>query len=273
MSSHPRHAEEHHAGLAPRWLRARLQADGVVTNAWLSGGSSYLAEVLSHAGYDSVTVDLQHGMFGVDTAVQLLQAVGAGPAVAMARAPGLDPTIIGKLLDGGAWGIVCPAIDTPEQCQELVAACRYPPTGRRSYGPARGLLVGGPTYPELANGLVLTWAMIESATALEHLEDILHVDGLDGVYVGPNDLAMSLGEPVTGELTDLVRRQLVEIASAARAAGRFSGAFAATEETAAWLAESGFDLVTPGNDAGLLRDAASRRIAAVQRGAGRHTAT
>lgn len=253
----------------PQRLRERLQSGPVVTNAWVSGDSPYLAEVLAHSGYDSVTVDLQHGMFGVDTAIGLLQAAGSGPAVAMARAPSLDAPVIGKLLDGGAWGIVCPGVDSVAMCREFVAACRYPPVGRRSYGPARGLLVGGQEYPQVANDLVLTWAMIESATALDHLDEILRVDGLDGIYVGPNDLALSLGEDVTGELTDRLQRELAAIASTARAAGRFCGAYASTGETGGWLAEVGYDLVTPGNDAALLRAAASRRISQVRGGGSR----
>ena len=264
------HAEDEPAGpLRLQRLRASLQSHQVVTNAWVSGDSGYLAEVLAHAGYDSVTIDLQHGMFGADTAVRLLQAVGSTPAVAMARVPSLDAALIGKLLDGGAWGVICPSVESRQACEQFVSACRYPPAGRRSYGPARALLVGGGQYPATANDLVMTWAMIESAAALEQLDEILEVDGLDGVYVGPNDLAMSLGEPVRPDLTDRLRALLQDVARAARAAGRAAGAFAPTAELAGWLAEVGFDLVTPGNDAGLLRDAATRRIAAVHGGADR----
>lgn len=252
-------------------LRRQLETGPVVVNAWVSGDSTYLAEVLSHAGYDAVTIDLQHGLFDVGSAIRLLQATSAGPAVGLARSPSLDPAVIGKLLDGGAWGIICPAIDSPEAARALVAACRYPPSGLRSYGPARGLLVGGPDYPALANDAVLTWAMIESAQGLAHLDDILGVEGLDGIYVGPNDLAMSLGEVVAPGLTDRLRQVLVDIAAACRQAGRFSGVFAADPETAGWLAEVGYDMVTPGNDVGLLRDAASRRIEVVRGGGDRRS--
>lgn len=243
----------------------------MVVNAWVSGDSTYLAEVLSHTGYDAVTIDLQHGMFDVGDAIGLLQAASTGPAVGIARCPSLDPPLIGKLLDGGAWGIICPAIESAEACRAFVAACRYPPAGQRSYGPARGLLVAGPDYPALADRSVLTWAMVESAQGLAHLDDILGVEGLDGVYVGPNDLAMSLGEVVAPRPTDRVRQALVDIAAACRRAGRFSGVFASDPDTAGWLAEVGYDMVTPGNDAGLLRDAASRRIAVVRGGGDRRS--
>src|ERR1700737_1575156 len=119
--------------------------------AWVSIDSPYLAEVLSYCGYDAVTIDLQHGMFGLDGAIALLQAVSAGPAVPMARCPSHDHSTIGKLLDAGAFGIVCPAIDSAVEAAAFVSACRYPPTGRRSFGPSRGLLYGGPDYVEHAD--------------------------------------------------------------------------------------------------------------------------
>src|SRR6185312_4258289 len=133
-----------------------MQQDEVVICGWLSTDSPYLAEVLSYGGYEAVTVDLQHGMYGIDRAVTLLQAVSAGPAVPMARCPSADTATIGKLLDAGAYGIVCPSVDTVEQAVAFVRACRYPPVGTRSFGPSRGLLYGGPDYVDRADETVLT---------------------------------------------------------------------------------------------------------------------
>ena len=239
-------------------VREVLGRGGPAVSAWMSVDSPYLAEVLSHAGYDAVTVDLQHGMFGIDRAIALLQAVGAGPAVPMARCPSHDPATIGKLLDAGAYGIVCPGVDTADQAAALVAACRYPPAGARSYGPARGLLYGGPDYVEHADATILTWAMVESATALRHLDAILATPGLDGVYVGPNDLALSLGE-VPGQVRPppAVAAALVRIVAAAHAAGRWAGVFCADAVSARSMVELGYDLVTPGNDVGVVRAAAA----------------
>jgi 4-hydroxy-2-oxoheptanedioate aldolase len=246
----------------PNPLRTALEAGGPVVTGWLSVDSPYLAEVLSHCGYDAVTVDLQHGMYGLDRAVTLLQAVSAGPATPMARCPSLEPATIGKLLDAGAYGIVCPAVDTPEQAAAFVAACRYPPAGNRSFGPARGLLYGGPDYPDHADATVLTWAMIESAAALEHLDAILATPGLDGVYVGPNDLALSLGErPGAVEPAPRVLAALHRVADAARAAGRYAGLFCGDAALARRMVGAGYHLVTPGNDVGVLRSAAVERIA------------
>lgn len=243
-------------------LTATLRSGTTAVSAWLSIDSPYLAEVLSHAGYDCVTVDLQHGMFGLDRAVTLLQAVSAGPAVPMARCPSHDPAVIGKLLDAGAYGIICPAVDTPEAAASFVAACRYPPVGTRSFGPSRGLLYGGADYVEHADNTILTWVMIESATALVNLDAILATPGLDGVYVGPNDLALSLGEsPGQARPPERTAEALAHIARTARAAGRWAGVFSADAAVARQMAGLGYHLLTPGNDVGIIRQAAAERIA------------
>jgi 4-hydroxy-2-oxoheptanedioate aldolase len=255
--------------MRPNPLAERLAAGQVVVSGWLASGSAYLAEVLGHSGYDAVTVDLQHGMFGVDTAIACLQAVSATPAVPLVRCRSHDPESIGHLLDAGAYGVICPAIDDADAAARLVAACRYPPVGRRSFGPARGLLYGGADYVDHANATVLAIAMIESPTALDQLDAILTVDGIDAVYVGPNDLAVAggwslLGEdPPRGPLADAIRH----VADTARAAGVPAGIFAPTADQAVVFTEWGFRLVTPGNDVGLLRSEAGRRVAAVRRAA------
>ncbi len=144
-------------------LRELLESGTPVVSGWLSADSPYLAEVLSYAGYDAITVDLQHGMFGIDRAVQLLQAVSAGPAVPMARCPSHDGATIGKLLDAGAYGDHLPGgRHAAAGCRVRRAACRYPPLGARSFGPSRGLLYGGTDYVHHADRTVLTWAMVES---------------------------------------------------------------------------------------------------------------
>lgn len=250
-------------------VRELLDEGTVVVNGWLSVDSSYQAEVLSHAGFDTVTVDLQHGMYGLDTAVSLLQGISAGPAVPMARCPDQNPATVGKLLDAGAYGIICPGIDTPAQAAALVIACRYPPAGRRSFGPARALLYGGPDYVARSNDTVLVWAMIESAEALANLDAILAVPGLDGVYVGPNDLALSLGQvPGQNPSPTVVTAAVARVVAAARAAEVWTGIFCPDGVAAQQMAAAGFDLVTPGNDVGTLRVACADRIA-MSRGAAR----
>lgn len=251
--------------MRPSSLRRVFATGQPAVNAWISGDGLYLAEVISHCGFDAVTIDLQHGMFGVDGALRLIQAVSAGPSMPMVRSTSLDAAQIGKLLDGGAYGVICPSIDTPDQARQLVQACRYPPRGARSFGPSRGLLYGGSDYVNGFEDEVLVWAMIESTTAMENVDAIANVDGIDGLYVGPNDLALSLGQrPGASMPVPQVVEALKRIVAAAHSAGRVAGAFCADGEVGAWLADLGYDMVTPGNDAGLLRAAAAERIALVR---------
>lgn len=246
-------------------LATRLAHDPPAVNAWMSCGSPYLAEVLSHSGVDSVTVDLQHGMFGLDGAVALLQAVSAGPATPMARCSSLDAAEIGKLLDAGAYGIICPDVDGADECARFVATCRYPPSGTRSFGPARGLLYGGRDYFAHADDVVLTWAMVESVTSLAAVDEICAVPGLDGVYVGPNDLALSMGlapgaDPQQPELVEAITAVL----AAARSRGVATGIFCPDGRAARAWADRGFDMVTPGNDVGMVRAAVAREVVEVR---------
>ena len=245
-------------------VRERIASGDPVVNAWLSSDSRYAAEFLSHAGYDCVTVDLQHGMFGMDGAIGLLQAVSAGPAIPMVRCTANAAAEVGKLLDAGAYGVICPSIDDGQACTAFVAACRYPPVGRRSFGPSRGLLYGGSDYLSAADDAIMTWAMVESRAALDHLEDIAATDGLDGIYVGPNDLALSLGEPPGGAFAPAVHLALKQVAKVAHDHGRSAGAFCAGSAQALELLDYGYDLVTPGNDISLLREAASSRLMAIR---------
>ena len=178
--------------MRPNLIRTRLAARAPVINAWVAIGSSYSAEGIGHTGVHSVTLDLQHGMFGFPEALHMLQALSSTPAIPIVRVPGLDPAQIMHLLDAGAYGIICPMISTPEQAATLVAACRYPPIGNRSFGPSRGLLYGGPDYVAQANETVMAIPMIETAEAVDRIDEILAVDGIDMLYLGPNDMAFAM---------------------------------------------------------------------------------
>lgn len=245
-------------------LKRQLEAGSPAINAWISLDSEHAGEVLSHAGFDSVTVDLQHGMFGLDRAISILRAVSAGPATPMARCSHNDPAEIGKLLDAGAYGIVCPSVDSPEEAEAFVAACRYPSRGTRSFGPARGLLYGGPDYIRHADEQVLTWAMIESPAAVACAPQILDTPHLDGVYVGPNDLSLALGAAPGGQIAGQVLELVVNLVARARTAGKFVGIFTRDGVEARRLLDLGAHLVTPGNDVGLLNAAAAERISQIK---------
>jgi 4-hydroxy-2-oxoheptanedioate aldolase len=228
-------------------VKSRLAAGGSVVNAWLSIGSSYSAEGVGHSGVHSVTVDLQHGMFGFPEALHMLQAISATPAIPMVRVPALDPAQIMHLLDAGAYGVICPMISTPDEAAALVSACRYPPHGTRSFGPSRGLLYGGPDYVAQANDTVMAIPMIETAEAVERIDEILAVPGIDMIYVGPNDMAFAIEghvrfpRPASEQAMDRVLK-------AAQARGVPVGIFCADAAEAADRLTQGYALVTPGND-------------------------
>lgn len=228
-------------------VRTRLAASQVVVNGWLSIGSAYSAEGVGHSGVHAVTVDLQHGMLDFSDALGMMQAISATPATTMVRVPDLDPAKIMHLLDAGAYGIICPMVSTPEQTKTLVDACRYPPVGNRSFGPSRGLLYGGPDYVAEANETVMAIPMIETAEAVDRIEEILDVEGVDMVYLGPNDLAFALDGHV-GHPRPKSEAALLHVLNAATKRGIPAGIFCGSGEEARTRIEQGFRLVTPGND-------------------------
>lgn len=228
-------------------VRVRLAAGEVVVNGWLSIGSGYSAEGVGHSGVHAVTVDLQHGMFDTGQAIHMLQALSATPATPLVRVPANDAAQIMHLLDAGAYGIICPMISTPEDAAALVAACRYPPVGKRSFGPSRGLLYGGPDYVAEADATIMAIPMIETAEGVDRIGEILDVEGIDMIYLGPNDMAFALDGHV-GHPRPKSEAALAHVLKVATARGMPVGIFCASGEEARDRAAQGFRLVTPGND-------------------------
>lgn len=253
--------------MRPNTLR-RLHREGrTIVNGWLSISSPYVAEMAAHQDYDSLTVDMQHGMVGFEGAVAMFQAIATTPAIPMVRPSENSPAEIMRLLDAGAYGIICPMISTAADAARLVGACRYPPAGHRSFGPARGLLYGGTDYFTGANAEILAFAMIETRGALENLDAILDTPGLDGIYVGPNDLAIELGCAPRNEHDDpAVISAIARAREGAARRGQIAGIFCSDGPAAAARAAEGFHLVTPGNDAALLRGTLAANVRAARGG-------
>lgn len=250
--------------MRPNLVKQKFLAGEPIVNAWLSIPSSYAAEVVASQGFDSVTVDLQHGMMGFESALGMLQAISITMATPLVRCPSNNPSEIMRLLDAGAYGVICPSIDTPEMARNFVAACRYPVTGVRSFGPARGLLYGGADYFSQANETVLALAMIESKQALDNLDDILDTPGLDGIYIGPNDLALSLGAKPGSTTDNVLQSAIARVLQATRERGLLAGIFCSDGEAARARLDEGFHLVTPGNDANALAVASTSRLMAAR---------
>jgi 4-hydroxy-2-oxoheptanedioate aldolase len=246
-------------------LRQAWAAGRRTVNGWLSMPSGFTAEVMAHQGWDSLTIDLQHGLIDYQTAVHMLQAVSTTNVVPMVRVPWLDPGILMKMLDAGAYGVICPMINSAAEVEELVRACRYPPRGMRSMGPIRALLYGGPDYVRHANDTVLVLAMIETAQALAELEAILDVDGLDGVYVGPSDLSNALGcPPVLDPDAPEVVEAIGDILRRAKAKGRVAGIHTGSPVGAKCMHELGYDFVSVASDARLLAQKSQEILAEIR---------
>jgi 4-hydroxy-2-oxoheptanedioate aldolase len=217
-------------------------------------------------GFDALTVDLQHGAIDYAGALTMLTAINTTPVVPLARPTSLDPPQIMKLLDAGAYGIVCPMIDTPEDARRLVEACRYPPIGQRSFGPTRAAMSQGPNYnTDDANREIVVFGQVETPLSLSNLEAILQTEGLDGIYVGPSDLTLSMGLGANGDSTDpRFIDALRHVVERCRATGRHVGMHCANGPQAKRMVEMGFDFVTVGSDTGLMTEAGRGRLALVR---------
>jgi 4-hydroxy-2-oxoheptanedioate aldolase len=231
------------------------------TNIWLGLPSMLAAESISHQGWDSVTVDMQHGHIDFGSMVAMLTAISTTTAVPLVRVPWNEPGDVMRALDAGAYGVICPNIDTREQCERFVGACRYAPLGYRSVGPRRAVLYGGGDYIAKANETVLAAVQVESALGLKNVAEIAGVKSLDMIYVGPTDLALSLGRDIRAGLADTVLLQAIDqILAAAKAAGVRTGIYCRNAEDAKAMFAKGFDLTTVTSDDALL--AAGAGIAA-----------
>ncbi len=229
---------------------------------WLAIPSSFSAELVAGSGPDYVCVDQQHGIVDYSSMVPMLQAIKAAGAAPITRVLSNDPYQIMKALDAGALGIVAPLVNNAEEAERTVAACRYPPQGIRSYGPIRARDVIGSSDPEDLTGEVLCIVMVETREGLERVKEIAATPGLDGIYVGPADLAVSLGFPPTTNVTEDEHVEAVrQIKEACREHGIAAGIHSASGEWARRHVEAGFDMVTVATDAALLKNAAQWELA------------
>jgi 4-hydroxy-2-oxoheptanedioate aldolase len=244
-------------------LRKAWGAGRKTVNGWLSIPNSFAAEVMAHQPWDSLTVDMQHGIVDYQVMVGMLQAISTKEAVPMVRVPWLEAGIIMKSLDAGAYGIICPMINTPEEAERFVSYCRYAPEGQRSFGPIRAMLYGGADYGKHANSEILAIAMIETKQALDNLDKILAVKGLNGVYVGPSDLALSLGyQPALDPDLPEVVEPIMHIVKTTKGKGLFAGIHCMAPPFVRRMFEAGFDFASIASDSRLMALKAQEVIAA-----------
>ncbi|MGR4001392.1 MAG: aldolase/citrate lyase family protein [Alphaproteobacteria bacterium] len=244
-------------------------------NGWLTIPNPFCAEVMAAQGFDSLTIDLQHGLIHYDTALPMLQALRASGVVPLARVPWREPGIIMKMLDAGAYGIICPMVNSRAEAEELVSYMRYPPLGTRSFGPTRASLSAGDNYAAEANDEILAIAMIETEPAVNNLEEIVSTPGLDGVYIGPADLTLGITHGRLAAGFDREEPEVVEtiqkILSAAKGANIRAGLHCGGPEYAAKAISWGFDFTTISSDARYLAVGAGAARARVAELTGRAT--
>jgi len=253
--------------MRPNRLREIWANGGAVVNGWLAIPNSFSAETMAHQGWDSLTIDLQHGVIDYSNMVPMLQAVSTTDTVPVVRVPWLEPGILMKALDAGAYGVICPMVNTRADAEKLVAYTHYAPRGTRSFGPVRALLYGGADYPRHANDTIVTFAMIETAQALDNLDDILSTPGLDAIYIGPSDLSLALGcNPTFDELDPKAADAVQHILARAKAHKVVAGIHNGSPEAALKRIAMGFQFVTVSSDTRLLAAGAQQMVQAMRAG-------
>jgi len=248
-------------------IRTIWNNGGAVVNGWLAIPSVFSAETMAHQGWDSLTVDLQHGIVDYQAAVGMLTAISTTPTMPVVRVPWLEPGIVMKVLDAGAYGVICPMVNTREDAQKLVSYTHYAPRGSRSYGPVRALLYGGADYLQHADDTIVTFAMIETRQALDNLDSILSVEGLDAIYIGPSDLSLALGcKPAFEDVEPPVAQAIQHILDRAKAHKLVAAIHNGTPEGALQRIGMGFQFVTISSDARLIAAGAQEVMAKMRSG-------
>lgn len=234
-------------------LRQALSSGQPLYSSWLGFAGVAQASVITRSPFGAFTVDMQHGLMDFGEAVSLVQLALAQGKPPIARVPLEGWGIAGRFLDVGAQGIIMPMVNTPEDARRLVAATKYPPLGSRSWGSYAATTISGMSpadYLQKANGIVMAFAMVETRQALESVKAICSTPGLDGVFVGPSDLSISLSSGKSND-TQLSETQeaIAAIAAAAKQANIVSGIYCANMTLARKYAGLGYRYFPVGSDA------------------------
>ena len=239
-------------------IKKMLQDGKTIINGWLQIPSSFSAEVMSHQGWDSLTIDMQHGVIDYPNALQMLQSISTTDVTPLARVNWNEPGQIMKILDAGCYGVICPMVSNKSEAERFVQACMYPPKGYRSFGPTRGFMYGGNDYVDHANDEILKIVMIETKEALNDLDKIMKTPGLDGIYIGPSDLSLSIGEKPGFDKPEghPTYEQTLNILNHAKKNNIVAGIHNATPEYAKKMINIGFQIVSIGSDKIFMSDGA-----------------
>jgi 4-hydroxy-2-oxoheptanedioate aldolase len=242
-------------------FREALRATQPLLGAWKLMAESVAAEMTGRAGFDYVAIDTQHGMIGYHGMLSMLQAISISKVPAIVRVSENSAAEIGRALDAGAQGVIVPYVETAEEAERAVAACRYAPSGIRSWGAIRPSMEFPGYLPGLGDELAACLLMVESVRGVENINDITAVPGVDGIYVGPADLAISAGLQPTLTLEDPTHRRLVErIIKACQPHQLAVGTHVPTVEAVPTYIEMGFRMLTIHVDLPTLRAGLGRTV-------------
>lgn len=232
------------------WLEA-IRTSSVAIGGWLSNPSTINAEVMGAAGFEYVVIDTQHGAIDYSSMLPMLQVLSIGQSTPIVRVPSNDSGHIGKALDAGARAVIVPMVNDRHACEQAVSYAKYAPEGERSFGPTRAVLIEGDDYFDYAGDQVSLIPMIETVEAMRNIDEILSVPGVEAIYVGPNDLSISLGiKPNTND--PRLDEAMVEIAAGCRRNGVVAGVHASAALCEKRIAQ-GFGMVTVSADIVALR--------------------
>lgn len=245
-------------GLRELWQRREATLGG-----WCSIPSAFSAELMGRSGFDWVCVDTQHGLIGYDQMTVMLQALAITRTPAFVRVPWNAPDHIMKALDAGAEGIIVPMVSTADDAAAAVAVASYPPEGVRSWGPIRASLDVPGYSPRVGNRRTIVAVMIETPGGVDNVDEILSVPGVDAVYIGPADLALSHGMAPTLDVSEPRHLELIETVLAACQRHQVTaGIHCDRLDTVHRWWDAGFGMCTLASDAALLRTAATAAITA-----------
>lgn len=240
--------------------RERWNAGQVTVDCWVGGFAPSHAELVGRLGFDSVNIDMQHSPIDYSGVVNAILALSGTGTTVTVRVPGHEPSLVQRLLDSGADGVMCPMVNTAEEAKRFVSAVRYPPLGNRSIGAYR-TQEGVAEYFHTANSEILAIAQIETAEAMDNLDAIAGTEGLDMLFVGPSDLSVSYGgEPVMDYDDPVTADRHRRIADAAHSAGILAGALAFTEQEMRLAVSWGYDHISTGMEFAFIAAGATQAL-------------
>ena len=248
---------------SPNTLKRRLLGGGKAFGSWLHLAHPAATEAMASAGYDFLFLDNEHGPASLQDTLLQLHVLSGTPVAPVVRVPWNDPVYLKRVLDIGATSVMIPMIETAEQAKAAVASCRYPPKGTRGFGPWREIGNGSDLvdYARRAHEELLIIGQIESVKAMENIDAIAAVEGLDLLYIGPNDLSGSVGRFREFEHPD-VARAIDRAFAGIRRAGKPAGIVPYGVRTAAELFRDGYAMLAAATDLALMRGAAAAEVAA-----------